>query len=107
MDIYDRISIALKHKNITRKDMCDELGISYHTLNSLYKRRTERIPFQMVKDIANYLNEPVEFLVYGDDTSKDDEIMKIFLSLSKDQQKELIDFAKYLQNKDKWDEYEQ
>jgi len=48
MDFYDRISILLSKNMVTRKQMCEDLNISYHTLNSLYKRRTERMPLEMI-----------------------------------------------------------
>ncbi|MFH2116732.1 MAG: helix-turn-helix transcriptional regulator [Bacillota bacterium] len=99
MDIYDRINIALKRKKDTRKHMCEVLDISYHTLNSLYKRRTERIPFQVVKNISNYLGLTVQYLIFGVETTKEDILMSIFSSLPNKEKNDVIEYAKYLQSK--------
>lgn len=98
MDIYNRITLLLKEKNTTRKSMCSELNISYHTLNSLYKRRTERIPFDLVKQIADYLDVTVDYLVYGE-KQEDDNITNLYTSLTVEEKKEVADFIKFVISK--------
>jgi len=101
MDIYDRISQLLITKGKTRKEMCQDLKIPYSTLNSLYQRRTERIKFDMVQDIAKYLNTTVEYLALGKEyqLSPKDELVRIFEALNDSDKKQLLEFAKYLKNR--------
>lgn len=101
MDIYDRISQLLITKGKTRKEMCQDLKIPYSTLNSLYQRRTQRINFDMIQDIAKYLNRTVEYLALGIEhqMSPKDELIIIFESLNDSDKKQLIEFAKYLKNR--------
>ncbi|MDG0887898.1 helix-turn-helix domain-containing protein [Paracholeplasma manati] len=101
MDIYDRINELLEKNQKTRKEMCDELGISYHTLNSLYKRRTERIKFQMVQEIANYLGTTSDYLAFGNDTvvSYKDKFIDIIGKLNDEDRADLFKYAEYLYSK--------
>lgn len=101
MDIYDRINELLEKNQKTRKEMCDELGISYHTLNSLYKRRTERIKFQMVQEIASYLGTTSEYLAFGNDTvvSNKDRFIDILGKLTDEEKDDLFKYAEYLYSK--------
>lgn len=101
MDFYDRFKQLLALNNVTRKQLCLDLGISYHTLSALMQRRTERMPLEMVQKIAKYLNTTVDYLAFGE-TEKpkgvDDEIIDIVKSLSNTKKNELLKFAKYLKS---------
>jgi transcriptional regulator with XRE-family HTH domain len=86
---------------VTRKQMCEDLNISYHTLNSLFKRRTERMPLEMIQKIAEYLKTTVEYLAFGTESTVinvDSELMEIVKSLDQHKKDELLKFAKYLKN---------
>lgn len=104
MDIYDRINDLLEKSKTTRKKMANDLDISYHTINSLYARRTERIPFEMVQKIADYLGTTADYLAFGpkiEDREKE-QLLVIFNSLGKEERKQLIEFAIFLNGKKGW-----
>ncbi len=65
--IYDRITLLLKKKNKTRKDLCAATGISYHTLMSLYQRKSENMKLDTVMLIADYLGVTADYLISGTD----------------------------------------
>ncbi len=68
MDIYDRIASLLKEKRLTKRNMSQDLNISYSTLASLFQRRSKSISVDMMKQIANYLDTTLEYLVTGNGT---------------------------------------
>ena len=67
MNQYDRISDLLATIKKTRKQMCQETGISYNTLTGAYKRKTETINSKVIEKIAIYLDTTVEYLVTGNE----------------------------------------
>ena len=101
MDFYDRIKELLMKRKVTRKQMCEDLNISYHTLSSLYQRRTERMPLEMIQKIAKYLNTTVEYLAFGTVEKVrgiEDELFDIIKLLNDSKKDELLKFAKYLKS---------
>lgn len=67
MNIYDRISSLLRQQNKTRRMLCDETGISYHTLTSLFQRQSQNMKLDTIIRIAKYLDVSVEFLISGEE----------------------------------------
>ncbi len=66
MDIYDRITYQLKSQRKTRKSLCDETGIPYATLSSLFQRRSENMSMSTMTKIADFLGVTIDYLVIGD-----------------------------------------
>ena len=66
MDIYDRITYQLKSQRKTRRSMCNETGISYATLSSLFQRRSELVKLSTIIKISNYLGVTIDYLIIGD-----------------------------------------
>ena len=56
MDVYDIIEQVLRDKKVTKKDLCSNIGISYHSLATLFARRTRSISFEIIVKIADYLD---------------------------------------------------
>jgi transcriptional regulator with XRE-family HTH domain len=99
MDIYDRINELLSQNHKTRKEMCEAINLPYSTYNSLYQRRTERIKFEIVQNIARYLNTTTDYLAFGKEKkapSKETELLLVFNRLPDDKKSELIKYANYL-----------
>ena len=101
MDLYDRITQLLNEQGITRKKMSKDIGVSYDTLNALFKRRTERVRLELIQSIARYLNTTVDFLAFGEEhhPTLKDTLDNIYEGLSDDLKNELVNYARYLQNK--------
>lgn len=63
--IYDRIDLKLKELGSNRKRMCEEIGLSYNTLMSSYLRKSDRMPLDVAKKIADYISVSLDWLITG------------------------------------------
>lgn len=72
----DRLQEMIKYRQVKQKDMANSLGITPSTLNG-YVKGTREPDFQMVKQIAEYLNVTTDYLF---NISKD-ELNKNILAL--------------------------
>jgi transcriptional regulator with XRE-family HTH domain len=101
MDFYDRVNLKLKEHGMSRKELADKIGISYNTINGLYKRRSTRVRLSVVKKIADALNTSADYLATGNEVTdvEDTIIMDLYNSLDLQEKNELINYANYLINK--------
>ncbi|MGE4321189.1 MAG: helix-turn-helix domain-containing protein [Acholeplasmataceae bacterium] len=99
MDFYDRVNLKLKENNMNRKELAEKIGMTYNTLNALYKRRSARIKLDDINKIAKVLNTTTDYLANGFDYRSSDNIEKIYESLPSNMQNDLINYAKYLLSK--------
>lgn len=63
MNIYEKIDYLIDRKGITRKFLCNEIGVSYNTLNSMIKRNSGSISVDTIRDIANFFNVSIDYLM--------------------------------------------
>lgn len=68
-NIYDRITELLKKHGKNRKDLCEATGLSYHTLTSLFQRKSETMKLDTIMRIAGYLDVTADFLITGTDVA--------------------------------------
>ena len=68
-NIYDRITELLKKRGKNRKDLCEATGLSYHTLTSLFQRKSATMRLDTVMRIAGYLDVTADFLITGTDVA--------------------------------------
>ncbi len=66
MDTYSKIDTELKKMNKTRVDLCNETGLSYNTIASLFKRKSENISLEVLRVVAKYLGVSLDYLIYDD-----------------------------------------
>ena len=66
MDTYNKIDTELKRMNKTRADMCNETGLSYNTIASLFKRKSENISLEVLRIVAKYLGVSLDYLIYDE-----------------------------------------
>lgn len=59
-DFYAVIEIALKRKNMTKKELSKRMNIPYNTLVSMFKRRSENMNLNFLIAISEVLEIPVE-----------------------------------------------
>ena len=100
MDFYDRVNIMLKQKNATRKELAEAIGISYNTINGLFKRRSYRIKLELVQKMADFFGTSTDYLAKGKDSSDVGspyaELERIYKSLPPKQQHEMLTYAYFL-----------
>lgn len=75
-----KISIQnkLKEKNMTRYELAKHIGVTYPTINNIYKGTSTSIKFEILESICKELEcSPIDILV------SDDPQMKLLLSQSK------------------------
>ncbi|MFV0497237.1 MAG: helix-turn-helix domain-containing protein [Candidatus Fimivivens sp.] len=63
MIFYDRLSQLMKEKNVTRKKMCDDIKVPYNTLNSMIKRQSSKISYDIAEKIADYFGVTTDYLL--------------------------------------------
>lgn len=78
MNIYGIIDLELKKIGKNRKDMCNETGISYNTLTSLYRRRSANMSLETLRTICRYLNKPMEYILTGKTDISEDNLALYF-----------------------------
>jgi transcriptional regulator with XRE-family HTH domain len=88
LTIIERIVNLLDEKNVPQKEICDLLGIKSSTF-STWKKRFTSIPAEYIIPIADHLKVPVRYILSGegaqelvDLTEQEEELLKIFKSLS-------------------------
>lgn len=103
MDFYDRVNFKLKEHGMSRKELAEKIGISYNTINGLYKRRSTRIRLSVVKKIADALNTSADYLATGNEITdvEDTIIIDLYNSLDLQEKNELVNYANYLINRKK------
>ena len=77
MEMYNKINSLLKERGATKKNMCDNLSISYNSLMSMFNRQSKNIALGTIQAIADYLEVTVDYLIrdeitnieYGKNTS--------------------------------------
>ncbi len=102
MDLYDRITQLLSEKGISRRKLAKDIDIPYQSLSSLFNRRSEKVSLDLIQDIAKYLGTTVDYLAFGESEKPNakDVLITIFDSLDDSKKNELVNYARYLQNKD-------
>lgn len=80
MDTYSRIDYLLKKRKVTRKAMCEEIGVPYNTYNSMLKRRSGSFDIETLRKISDYLGVSIDFLVRFsvDEEEKETELLQEF-----------------------------
>ena len=112
MKFYEKINIQLKEKKITRKQLCEGIGVSYNTITSMFTRQSKSITLDVIEAIAEFLNVSADYLVRDDiddpayglnisesqaPLSKTEQILlKSFNELNSEGQKNLLDHAELL-----------
>lgn len=69
LKLYDKINKLCKSKKITKKQMCENIGLSYNTFNSMVARKSKAITLTTLQDISQYFDVTLDYLM--DDTITD------------------------------------
>ncbi len=89
MIFSDKLRLLIQEHDITQKQLAKDLKIPVSTLGG-YVQGTSEPDFQMLKTIAKYFNVSTNYLLdYREDyikSSKEDDLLRIFRSLSTEQQ---------------------
>lgn len=89
MIFSDKLRLLIQENDITQKQLAKDLKIPVSTLGG-YVQGTSEPDFQMLKTIAKYFNVSTDYLLdYRKDyikSSKEDDLLRIFRSLSPEQQ---------------------
>ena len=89
MKFGDILRNLISDKNITQKQLAADLNIAPSTLGN-YIQDSREPDFQTLKDIANYFNVTVDYLIDNrspyTQSRNEEEILRIYRSLSPEQQ---------------------
>jgi len=85
--LYDKIDYLCEKKSISRKKLCENIDLSYATLNSMITRNSSSISVDTLVNISTYFNISLDYLLddsipmseirYKEDASKKDLVNKI------------------------------
>ncbi|MCI9449648.1 MAG: helix-turn-helix transcriptional regulator [Clostridiales bacterium] len=89
MKFGDILRSLINDRNITQKQLASDLNIAPSTLGN-YIQDSREPDFQTLKDIANYFNVTVDYLIDNrspyTQSRNEEEILRIYRSLSPEQQ---------------------
>lgn len=104
----NQIKSLRKAKKITQKQLGDVLGVAESTI-SMYESGNRQPDVDTMRKIADYFNVTIDYLIGGENISSSDKdeldkkIIKIFDSLSENDQAQVLDYARYLLMREKQD----
>lgn len=78
-----------KNNNLTQKQFCKIFKISQPTL-SLWENEEREPDTKMLKQLANYFNVSIDYLLDNEESIKENELVKLERKLKKDDKKRLI-----------------
>lgn len=70
MDIYDKIDSILSEKNMSRRQLAMQAGISENTISAAFRRRSKKFSTENIFKISRALEIPWQRLVAGTDIEK-------------------------------------
>ncbi len=97
MSLGDKLRILIEERSLTQKELASQLNIAPSTLGS-YVQNTREPDFSTLKSLATYFDVSIDYLLdYTSDkknTDKEVEMLRIFRSLTEEQQHICIEQAK-------------
>ena len=78
-----------KNNNLTQKQCCKIFKISRPTL-SLWENEEREPDTKMLKQLANYFNVSIDYLLDNEESIKENELVKLERKLKKDDKERLI-----------------
>ena len=78
-----------KNNNLTQKQFCKICKISQPTL-SLWENEERELDTKMLKQLANYFNVSIDYLLDNEESIKENELVKLERKLKKDDKERLI-----------------
>ena len=82
-----------KNNNLTQKDFCKSFKISQPTL-SLWENEEREPDAKMIKQIANYFNVSIDYLMDNEESITENELVKLERKLKKEDKERLITVIK-------------
>lgn len=64
VEVGGRIVLARKEKALTQVELAELVGVSQRSMQAY--ENGETIPYRKMRDIANVLERPIEYLLYGE-----------------------------------------
>jgi transcriptional regulator with XRE-family HTH domain len=97
MNFGDKLGVLIEERNITQKELSRQLNIAPSTMSS-YVQNTREPDFATLKSFAKYFKVSTDYLlgVHTNKTAnhKEDEMLRIFRSLTAEQQDVCIEQSK-------------
>lgn len=66
MNFIDKLNMLMETKNLKRSDLSRGSGLSYTTIDGLYKKGFDNMKLQTLKAIADYFEVSIDYLVNDD-----------------------------------------
>ena len=97
MSFGDNLRLLIEERHITQKELAKQLNIAPSTMGS-YVQNTREPDFSTLKLLANYFNVSTDYLLNHNsgktETHEEEEILRIFRSLTAEQQQICIEQCK-------------
>ncbi len=94
MKFSDKLRTLIEERNITQKQLANDLKIPVSTFGG-YVQGTSEPDFETLKIIAVYFNVTTDYLLdlpsYNSKSSREDDLLRIFRTLTADQQELYIE----------------
>ena len=93
-DVADRIKQMREQRGMTQQDLADAMGLKSRSSISKIEKDTYNIGLDMIKRIAKVLNCDPDYLAFGNEEDKKEEINRLFDRLDESQQDALLDYLR-------------
>lgn len=72
------IKQKLEENNMTRYELAKRIGVTYPTIDNIYKGNSTSIKFEILESICKELNcSPVEILVFDDESLREQQTKRV------------------------------
>ena len=71
--LTETLDKLMEQKKINKRTLALESGIPYTTIDGLYKKGSENTKLSTLMKLANYFGVSLDFLVYGDDSRRNED----------------------------------
>lgn len=95
-DVAERIKLMREQRGMTQQDLAEAMGLKSRSSISKIEKDTYTIGLEMIKRIARALNCDPDYLAFGNEEDKKEEINRLFDRLDESQQNDLLGYIRSL-----------
>lgn len=99
-EIAERIKRIREERGMTQQDLADALGLKSRSSINKIEKDTYEISLEKAKKIARALNVDPDYLIFGDEDDKKEQINLLFERLDSRQQDAVLSFLQTLLGED-------
>jgi len=96
IEIANRIREIRKHRGMTQQELAEAMGLKSRSSINKIEMNTYEPGLDTITKIAKALNVDPDYLIFGDDNDKDEEIVRLLNQLTEGQKDAVLSFLQSL-----------